>query len=393
MSETVAPPPALELRPRAAKTLLGAMDRRSCHAFLLVGDDTTEVATWIAQRVLCPNGGCGTCSACGRIARRTHPDLHWTVAEGLQLRTDQVGQLIDVVNRTPFEAAAQVSVIEDAETLSASNKEAANRLLKALEEPSGDVVFLLLARSAAPIIGTIRSRVVEVPLAPLPDSVLTEQLSAMQVAGGLDIATSVRLARGSLSRAIDLANGGDALRRHLLASGVAADLSRSAVLPGDAAAMLMERIKAVEVAAAEAAEAEFEGERAQLPADEAKKLEKSKDSEGHEARVKRRGRRAASEETRALLHELASWYRDLAAVASGAPDLVHARDQLPALQDIAQRPMARNTIAAIDALDEFAARLVTNPDLGIALDAVCAELVSLAEGRVRSRRSIGVASV
>jgi hypothetical protein len=55
--------------------------------------------------------------------------------------------------------------------------------------------------------------------------------------------------------------------------------------------------------------------------------------------------------------------------------------------------MARNTIAAIDALDEFAARLVTNPDLGIALDAVCAELVSLAEGRVRSRRSIGVASV
>lgn len=344
---------------RAARTLLGALNQRSAHAFMLCGPAVGGVGAWIARRLLCPDGGCGRCAVCGRVDRRTHPDLLWVSAEGLQLRADQIGALVDVLDRTPFEATCQVAVIDDAETLSASNKEAANRILKALEEPTGDVVFVLLARTAAPVLPTIRSRVLEIPL-PRRDG--HARTPAQE-------------------------------RRRALVDALAMDLARGTVLPGDAAALLLDEVRTAERAAVEAAEAEFAEVREQLPEEEAKRFATTKDPEGHEARAKRRGRRAASEELRALLHEQALWYRDLLAVASGANDTVVDPQRLERLCPLRDGAAARNAVAAIDAIDELVARLVTNPELGIALDALCGELMALAEGRVRSRRSIGVAAV
>lgn len=399
-------PPALATQPRALRTLSSALDRRRAHAFLLSGSygaGTIDAALWIARRVLCPAGGNDGCESCGRIDRRVHPDLHWVVPEGQQVTIEQLrgsgggsssggvlaGGLIGHLTRTPFEAAAQVAVIEDAHTLGATNAEAANSILKVLEEPPGDVVFVLLAETAGPVLATIRSRVIEVRFPPVSDHAMLEYLTSIGAPGQEGIA---RLARGDLARARDLVAGGPHRQRYELVSGAVLALCRGEASPEAVAAALVERVTAAGDAATEAANAEFDLLAERMPPKDAARFAKSKEPDGREPRTRRRARRAFSLELRAVLADMAATYRDLAAVSVGADATVSCVDRLPELQALRASAAAVNAVAALDAIEEIPGRITTNVDLALAMSAVCAELASLAEGRMRSRRTIGAPS-
>ena len=141
-----------------------------------------RLALWLAQALLCEQapsgGGCGTCRSCRLVSTLSHPDLHWFVPLELSRKGADADKQIELV-----EAALgrrKVFIIGNAERLvpQRSNPEAANALLKVLEEPPSDTLFVLAAAEPDGLLPTILSRVVRVRLQRLPDSVVTSFVQA-----------------------------------------------------------------------------------------------------------------------------------------------------------------------------------------------------------------------
>ena len=144
------------------------------HAIALIGPSSCgkrQFALAFAQRLLClsANDGaaCGRCDACNYIAAGNHPDLQVLEPEqaGRLIKIDQVRQLVEQVGKTAQQGGYRVILIDPADAM---NRNAANALLKTLEEPGRDTLILLLAESAGSLLPTIRSRcqLLDFPLPP-----------------------------------------------------------------------------------------------------------------------------------------------------------------------------------------------------------------------------------
>lgn len=131
------------------------------HSIILHGPDAArmrELALRIARALNCPAGsGDDECLSCSRIARGAHPDVHLVeVAENRKMiAVEQIRTMVTEAASRPYEGKCKVFIIDGAETVSGAG---ANALLKTLEEPSRETVFILLARSADLLLPTIRSR-------------------------------------------------------------------------------------------------------------------------------------------------------------------------------------------------------------------------------------------
>ncbi|MBM7000280.1 DNA polymerase III subunit delta' [bacterium] len=148
--------------------------RRVGAAYLFVGPrgaGKLDAAYALAQAILCPHGGCGTCDDCVRVAHRTHPDVHLLQPMGAgSYVIEQIRDLIDDIALAPVRAARKVYLIDDADLLVDAS---ANALLKSLEEPPDTVTFVLLGTSRETILPTIVSRCQIVPFRPVsPDAAL-----------------------------------------------------------------------------------------------------------------------------------------------------------------------------------------------------------------------------
>lgn len=391
---------ALVAQPRATYALERLLAEGRAHAVLLTGEPgngTIAAAELLAQRTLCPNGGGDECDVCRRVARRVHPDLQWISPEGGTLAIDQIRVATDTVARMPFEAAAQVVVIEEADTLSSDNAAAGNSLLKALEEPAGRVVFALLARRPARMLPTIRSRVVEVVFPPVPDSLVVAALEAdgvsevdVAAASGLDLASVARVARGDLERARSIARGGDAAtRRGDLLTAMASVVGGSAA-PSLLAGRVLERATMASDAAAAEATREFDVMLDRMSPQEQRSFQAKSNDQGVEKRTARRARRARVLELRACLDDLAGWWRDVLAVHVGAPEAVVNVDHLEHVSAVAASAAGARAVAALDAIDEADVRLtLNNADEPVTIGALAAELAGMGAGRIRARRSLG----
>jgi DNA polymerase-3 subunit delta' len=141
------------------------------HAYLLVGPRHVGKGTLainLAQALNCdgPDAPCGECRSCQRIREGKHADV---TSSGLDSRTeigiDDIRSLQRLANLPPYEGKYKVFIIDDAEYLST---EAANSLLKILEEPPPRVVWLLLAAEEEHVLPTIISRCQRLELKPVP---------------------------------------------------------------------------------------------------------------------------------------------------------------------------------------------------------------------------------
>lgn len=185
----------LEAQPRVRDFLAHAVaSGRASHAYLFLGapgSGKLDAAWAMAQQLLCGEGGCGACDDCVRVARHTHPDVHYYAPESATgYLIDQTRALLEEVALAPIRAKRKVYIIDRAEQLRANT---ANALLKTLEEPPENVTFILLGSSAEVILPTIVSRCQCVPF---------RMVSPVRAAEMVERATGVPHARCRMAVAV-----------------------------------------------------------------------------------------------------------------------------------------------------------------------------------------------
>jgi DNA polymerase III subunit delta' len=355
-----------------ARAVLGPVlsgDARPSHAYLFYGPPGTgkrAVARAFAAALLAE--GADDPDAVGaRVMRGSHPDLTWVTPSGAteMLVSDIDEPVVAAATRTPFESSRRVFVIESAHTL---NDQAANRMLKTLEEPAEFVHLLLLSNRPEELLPTIASRCQHVRFDPLPAARIAERLTGAEPDAVL---AASRLALGDSGRAALLAGAhGAALRE-------SAEAFARASLAGDTRQRpwlrLLELARAAGTEAGEQAAAQTQAELELLPAKERKRFER----EAGEARrrIERRARTAALDLTLGLV-EL--WLRDLVCVSEGAPELIHAADRRAQLEHEARglsRPARLRD--AVDLVADTRLRLTLNVSEELALEALSYRLQEL----------------
>jgi DNA polymerase-3 subunit delta' len=198
------------------------------HGYLFSGPAGVGKKTFalrLAQSLLCLTpkstllGYCGHCAGCTRVVAKTHPDLY--VAEG-QLKIgerdggsgfheSEEATARDIVRQLSLHSYAggkRVFILGDADF----TREAANALLKFFEEPPADVLLLVTTAQPGRLLGTIRSRLVEVTFGRLSVSEIADALRREGApAGDADLAAEI--GNGSLARAKAYLNEGEGATR------------------------------------------------------------------------------------------------------------------------------------------------------------------------------------
>lgn len=192
----------------AVGVLEGSLQRNQIpHALLLTGPEGTgkqTAALQMAARLLCAAGPggppCGQCAPCRHREAGTAPDyIEVTAGEGEDIRIDRVRELTRQAQLTPQESGRRVILLDPAEAL---NTYAANALLKLLEEPPGEVVFLLVSHRPEALLPTIRSRCQLVPFRPVAVSEVEAWLERAHGLAGNHARLASRLAGGAPGRAL-----------------------------------------------------------------------------------------------------------------------------------------------------------------------------------------------
>jgi len=144
---------------------------------------------------------CGECVSCRKIQSGHHPDILTVAPTGPIIRISQIRALYDTLSMKPYEALRRVVVIAAAETM---NSEASNALLKLLEEPPAQTVFILLAPQASDLLPTIGSRCQQVHFHPVSQGELKRQLMEKEDLPPEEADVIAALAGGSYNRALSL---------------------------------------------------------------------------------------------------------------------------------------------------------------------------------------------
>ena len=151
------------------------------HAILIEGEaglGKKTLCSYLAAAALCQNGEnapCGQCKSCKMIEANSHPDLCVTALQDKKksITVAQIRQMRDEAFIKPQNSFRKVMVIEQAHTL---NEQSQNALLKVLEEPPGQTIFILLAESKSALLPTVISRVITLRLTPPPIEIALDYL-------------------------------------------------------------------------------------------------------------------------------------------------------------------------------------------------------------------------
>ncbi|MDH4345276.1 MAG: hypothetical protein OEW31_02965 [Thermoleophilia bacterium] len=328
----------------AKRLLSGALGGEGAHAFLLhgpagVGKRTCAFA--LAAALLGDER---------RVHARTHPDLVVFEPLGEMIRIDRIRALHHDLHMRPFEASRRVYLVLDAHLL---GDDAADALLKDLEEPPSYASLVLVADELGPLPETIRSRCQLVPFRRLSEEAVRAWIvEHAPELGEAEVRAAARVAAGRLDRARRLLDPAARERRARLLQTARGAYADERFDTAAAAAVVIDACAALGAAAREREEAAVEG--LDLP-------ERERDQ-----RVRRAQRGAEREELLASLEELAAWYRDLVAVSAGAAQTALHADRLDDLRQDASGaagPGAERAAAAVRDAWRVAEELNVNAQL------------------------------
>ncbi|HWA58743.1 MAG TPA: hypothetical protein VG692_15900 [Gemmatimonadales bacterium] len=234
---------------QAAQVLAALRDDRLPQMILVSGKQGVgkqRFGLWMAQAILCQEGGkrpCGSCWSCAQVLGLSHPDLHWFVPvlrpkaadpdKAVEELAEAVGALVEERRQKPlwttpegmaghFVATARllqrraaltpvvgrkkVFLLGEADRLvpQEASQEAANALLKLLEEPPVDSQFILTVVDPNRLLPTVRSRLVPLRLGRLTDEEVEGYLTRHAGLTGADARTRAARAGGSIGEALSV---------------------------------------------------------------------------------------------------------------------------------------------------------------------------------------------
>lgn len=199
-------------------------EKKFPHAVLFAGVEgigKRKIAETCASTLLCENlidgEPCGTCESCKLMAAGSHPDFYVVEPEATKTaRNIKIGQIRDLQREAflrPIQAERRVVIIDGAEFM---NKAAANCILKTIEEPPSQTIFILLTANRSSLLLTIRSRCMTINFDRLTDAQIYKLLSIYGIDDDKAQKLSV-ISDGSLGRALMLEkSGGYELRNDAL---------------------------------------------------------------------------------------------------------------------------------------------------------------------------------
>jgi DNA polymerase-3 subunit delta' len=353
------------------------------HAWLFTGppgSGRSVAARAFAAALQCPAGGDGTCHACRTVLAGTHADVQAVVPEGLSIGVAEVRELVRIAGRAPSQGRWQIVVVEDADRMT---EQAANTVLKMLEEPPPRTVFLLCAPSLHPddVPVTIRSRCRVVGLRTPRVEAIADVLIRRDGVDPALAAWSAAAAGGHVGRARRLARDEEArlVRKAVLdiplsLVSLAACLDAAAELVGAAKEESDAAVAALDGAETEAVKASL-GVGARGPgvaaatrgAGQLKELEK---------RQKSRATRLGRDSLDRALVDLAGLYRDALVLAAGRgqADSLNHPDRRADAEGLARLVGAEGALRRIDAILDCRLALEQNVKPQIAVEALTVAL-------------------
>ena len=369
------------------------------HAWLFTGppgSGRSVAARSFAAALLCPDGGCGAppggtgggvppeqhCAACRQVRAGTHADLMVVRPDGLSYGVKQTRGLVLRAAGAPSGGRWRVVLFEDADRCT---EQAANALLKAIEEPAPRTVWLLCAPSAEDLVTTIRSRcrvvTLRVPSSEAVAAVLTSR-------DGIDperALAAARAAQGHIGRARRLATDADA-RSH-----------REQVLAVPSRATSLGSALSAAAALVKAAEDEAKSVTGELDEPEREALRQAfgEGSSGKgvakavrgaagalrdlEDRQKSRATRLKRDSLDRALLDLASFYRDVLMIQANAGIELANSDHEAELRELASASSPEATLHRIEAIMRCRERLAASVAPLLAVEEMT---ISLLAGRV-----------
>jgi DNA polymerase-3 subunit delta' len=337
----------------AKRLLAAALTDEPAHAYLLYGPPG------VGKRTAALAFAAALLGDSRRVEARTHPDLYVLEPLGEMIRIDDVRALRHDLHMRPFEADRRVYLVLDAERM---NEDAADALLKDLEEPPPYAVIVLVASELGPLPPTILSRCQLVPFRRLSERAVREWITERAPERSEDeIRALSRASAGRLDRARRLLDSAAADRRKTLIGAARSAYLDSDFEPGEAAAALLAISDEHGQEAKEQEQAVLED--FDLPAREA------------DQRVRRAQRGAERDELLAGLEALEAWYRDLVVVAAGAETAAVNADRLEDLRQDAARELGDGALHAAEAVREtWRALEEFNLNASLALEALFVRL-------------------
>jgi DNA polymerase-3 subunit delta' len=307
------------------------------HAYLFSGPPHVgkmTLALSLAQALNCEQqeAPCQHCTACRKISERTHPDVRVIdleyqarlrdepPAQQRELRIDTIRSIREDVSLKPFEAARKVFIIQDADSMTS---EAANALLKTLEEPPPHAVLVLTACDARSLLPTIVSRCQVFGLRLVPTRLIEEELRLRHEVDEVRASLLAKLSGGRIGWAISAAQDETMLKQ------------REDTLRQLAALPRMGRIDRLDYAM-------------------------------------RLSRRPAL--IREVLELWLGWWRDLLLIRAGCPEMIANVDLSSALEEQASKHDLREMMGFIDGITRTTHQLEVNVNPRLALEVLMLDL-------------------
>ena len=324
------------------------------HAWLFTGppgSGRSNAAKAFAAALQCEQGGCGECHSCVTARAKTHPDILVINTSGLSIGTDAAKNYVRRAALHPSLGRWQVMIVEDADRLT---DQAANALLKAIEEPPPRTVWILCAPSVEDVNMTIRSRA-RALLLRTPSATAIAQLLQQRDGISANLALpAAKAAQGHIGRARALAtNEAVRERRHQILS-----LPMRLNGLGECLAAAAELNEAAEVHSASVADDTDAKELQDLRAGWGVE-ERGKRPPGYagalsamEKEQKRRRSRLSRDSIDSALIELLSFYRDVLAMQAAPHTEPINADMAQDISDMARLGTAATTMRRIDAIVE-----------------------------------------
>lgn len=375
--ELLGQPEAIELLTKAIVNKQSGVH----HAWLFsgpAGSGRSLMARAFAAALQCNAGGCGSCQQCSLAMANAHPDINLLATERVQISIDEVRQLVGRSSTSSSLGDYRIAIIEDADRMT---ERTSNVLLKALEEPEQNTIWMLCAPSVADLLPTIRSRTRNVVLR-LPSAEEVAQLLVQRDGIDRELALrSARQAQNHVGMARRLAISQEARARRTETLREIASISNLSK-----AMMAAEHLLSVAKRDAQALSEERDGAEATnlmraygLSPDDKIPPNLRAEFKALEENQKRRGTRALRDGIDRIFTDAESFFRDVVSLQLGSGvDLINPEFEAELL-DRARNTSAQQSIEILDAIAEARKRLAANVRDLLVLEALATRFISRGE--------------